>query len=160
VPINTVRLIPGLFLVTLARVSALRAQAAHIGRQPVLGPISPASGSCRRALPSREVAATGIKEFISLQDSLAHRLIGVGTDASGRARFLSAMIYEPHGRRHESESVSISFSETGHLTHGERRGFTTGTPSNRSEDKRGSLLAADTLAARDLARAVLRRCSG
>ena len=153
-------LLRSLSLVAFVCAAELPAQAARLGRQPVLGPISPASGHCQHAAPGPRVAGTSIKQFISLRDSVAHRLIGVGIDASGRARFLDAMMYEEQARRHETESVSIFFSPAGQIVRGERRAFTTGTPASRSEDRRGTLLEGDTIAARELARAVIRRCLG
>ena len=149
-----------ILLAILVCATDLPAQAAQIGRQSVLGPISAVSGICQQASPGPELAASAIKKFVSLRDSVTHRLIGVGVDASRRPRFLDAMISEQQGRRHETESASIFFSETGRIVRGERRAFTTGTPASRRDDRRGSLLPGDTTAASDLARAVIRRCLG
>ena len=153
-------LVRHVLLAAVACAAQLPAQAARLGKQSVLGSISPVSRDCRRAAPGRELRTTAIKEFVSLRDSVAHRLIGVGIDASRRPRFLDAMISEYQGRRHETESVTIFFSETGKIVRGERRAFTTGTPASRSDDRRGALFNGDSAAAADLARAVLRRCLG
>lgn len=152
------RILAALGLVCIA--SRVDAQAARIGRQPLLDSLSSQRLQCRRLATTPAMRAQGIDSVLSIDDRVHQRLIGVGLDRRDHVRFFNAMIGETSGRRRESESASVFFAEDGRIQRGERRAYTGGTPSRTSEDRSSGLLAGDTLAVRLLARDVIRRCRG
>jgi hypothetical protein len=136
------------------------AQAARVGRLPVLELPRPGIGNCRNDPVSPALQQGGIARLITFQssDSSGHRLISLGTDAKRRSVMLMAMMGTKEGRRGETESVNVFFGNDGAITRGTRSASTTGTPARLSDDRQLGLLPADTLAVRRLEAALRRRC--
>ena len=137
-----------------------RAQAARVGRLPVLELPPPGVGSCRNDPVTAALRQGGIARLISFQssDSGRHRLVSLGMNANGGSVMLMAMMGTDQGRRGETESVNVFFGTDGAITRGRRSAFTTGTPARRSDDRQLGLLPADTLAVRRLDAALRQRC--
>jgi hypothetical protein len=153
-----------LFAAALATVASTSgdAQAARIGRLPVLGLPFPGGGSCRDESVTAALQRDGVTRLISFQssDSSGHRLISLGMSAKGGSVMLMAMMGTDQGRRGEAESVNVFFGTDGAITRGRRSAFTSGTPARLSDDRQSGLQPADTLAVRRLDAALRRRCGG
>jgi hypothetical protein len=136
------------------------AQAARIGRLPVLEVPTPGVGSCRSDPVTAALQREGITRLVSFQssDSSRHRLVSLGMNAKGGSVMLMAMMGTDQGRRGESESVHVFFDTNGAIIRGRRRAFTTGTPTRLNDDRQIGLLPADTLAVRRLDAALRQRC--
>lgn len=137
------------------------AQAARIGRLPVLAPPPATGGTCRHDSVNAELRSAGIVRLISfsMEDSSSHRLQSVAIDRNGAVLFLSSMMGTRQARRGETETVSVFFDASGRVVNGKRSGFTTGLPTRLSDDRSDvALLRADTAAAIALARALRLRC--
>jgi hypothetical protein len=136
------------------------AQAARVGRLPVLEAPRDGAGACRADPVTPALQRAGIARIISYQsvDSNSHRLVSLGIDAAGNTIMLMAMTGTKNGRRGETESVSVFFGRDGTIIRGDRRAFTTGTPTRLSDDRQLGLLRTDTLAIRRLDAALRRRC--
>jgi hypothetical protein len=151
-----------LLMVALATVEPTPgdAQAARVGRLPVLELPPPGVGTCRNSPVTAALQHEGITRLVSFQssDSSSHRLVSLGMDAHGASVMLMAMMGTEQGRRGESESVNVFFGTDGAIVRGRRSAFTTGTPARLSDDRQLGLLPADTLAARRLAAALRQRC--
>jgi hypothetical protein len=136
------------------------AQAARVGRLPVLELPRRDVGSCRNDPAPAALQRQGIARLISFQssDSSRHRLVSLGTNAKGGSVLIMAMMGTDQGRRGESESVKVFFNTDGAIIRGLRRAFTSGTPTRLSDDRQLGLLPADTLAVRRLDAALRQRC--
>ena len=136
------------------------AQAARVGRLPVLELPAPGVGSCRNDPVTAALQREGVARLVSFQssDSSSHRLVSLGMNAKGGAVMLMAMMGTDQGRRGESESVNVFFATDGAIARGRRSAFTTGTPARLGDDRQLGLLATDTLAVRRLATALRQRC--
>ena len=136
------------------------AQAARVGRLPVLELPAPGVGTCRKDPVTAALQREGVTRLVSFQssDSSSHRLVSLGMNATGGAVMLMAMMGTEQGRRGESESVNVFFGSDGEIARGRRTALTTGTPARLSDDRQLGLLAADTLAVRRLAAALRQRC--
>jgi hypothetical protein len=100
-----------ILLVGLAMVSptVAVAQAAPIGRLPVLTLPPAGVGSCRNDPVTPALQRAGITRLVSFQstDSSGHRLISLGMRGDGGAVMLMATMGTVEGRRGESESVNV-----------------------------------------------------
>ena len=146
-------------LATIAPASA-KAQAARIGRLPVLEAPSPIVGTCRDDPVNTALRRAGVARLVSLEsaDANGHRLISLGLTAKGKAVMLMALMGTRQGRRGESESVNVFLGSDGSVVRGRRSAFTTGAPTRLSDDRQLGLLASDTLAIRRLIAALRQRC--
>lgn len=145
-----------LLSLNLAATNELPAQVARIGRLPVLAPMRAATTSCRALPVNRALRDQGITGGVMARDSVARRLVSVGTTANGRVKTLSAMMSDSTGpHRSEMESVFILFDAEGRVQSGSHSAMTGGTPARLSEDRRGGLLPSDTAEAVALARALV-----
>ena len=145
---------------TMIAPTSSEAQAARVGRLPVLE-LPPADvGKCRNDPVNAALQRGGIARMVTVQsaDSGSHRLISLGVNAKGGAVMLMASMGTSQGRRGESESVSVFLGGDGSITYGRRSAFTTGTPSRLSDDRQLGLLPEDTLAVRRLIAALRQRC--
>jgi hypothetical protein len=132
-------------------------QAARIGRLPVLAP-PPANARSAENEPSRQLKRDGIERMFRMQIGATNRLISLGLGPSGRPRLLTAMMSTTEKRRSETESVNVLFGDSGEILSGDHKAFTGGTPSARSEDRRGNLLPGDTAQVRALVREIMKMC--
>jgi hypothetical protein len=151
------RLAVALVLVAPARGDA---QAARVGRLPVLEVPSAHVGTCRNDPITPDLRREGLARLVSFQagDSMNHRLVSLGLDAKGGAVMLMAMMGTERGRRGESETVNAFFGHDGAIIRGSRSAFTTGVPASRADDRELGLLPADTLAVQRLVAALRQRC--
>jgi len=149
-------------VVALATIApaAGRAQAARVGRLPVLDLPPAGVSTCRNDPVNAALERAGIARLVSLQsaDSSSHRLVSLGVNAKGGAVMLMASMGTSQGRRGESESVSVFLASDGSIERGRRSAFTTGTPSRLDDDRQLGLLPEDTLAVRRLIAAFRQRC--
>ncbi|MBM3908840.1 MAG: hypothetical protein FJ363_12305 [Gemmatimonadetes bacterium] len=148
---------PLLLPLLLLAANPLQAQAARIGRLPVLAPMRAATTVCRALSVNAELRKRGITGGVMAQDSGARRLVSIGTTSSGRVRTLHALMSDSTGpKRSEMESVSVRFDAEGRVQAGTHSAMTGGTPARLSEDRRGGLLPSDTAQAVALAAALLK----
>lgn len=149
-----------LFALGLAALAPSRsdAQAARVGRLPVLELPSPGIGSCRNEAAPAALQRQGIARMLSFHTTDSSRLITLGVRANGGPVMLMAMMSTDQGRRGEGESVDAFFRDDSTILTGRRRAFTTGMPSRLSDDRQLGLLPGDTLAVRRLATALRKRC--
>ncbi len=141
--------------------SGLGAQAARVGRLPVLAKPPASGGTCRRDSTNAQLRGAGVVRLIgfTMEDSSSHRLQSIGVDRYGAPVMLMATMGTRQARRGESETVTVFFGVNGGVIRGERMAFTTGVPTHLSDDRAGvALFAADTAAAVSLAKALLLRC--
>jgi hypothetical protein len=136
------------------------AQAARIGRLPVLEAPPASVAACRDDPVNTELRRAGIARLVSVEsaDSNRHHLVSLGLTAKGSPVMLMALMGTRQGRRGESETVSVFLGNDGSIVRGQRSAFTTGTPTRLRDDRQRGLLAADTLAIRRLIVALRQRC--
>jgi hypothetical protein len=148
------------FTLSILAPSAAEAQAARVGRLPVLELPPAGVGTCRSDPVTPALQREGIARMISFQssDSSGHRLISLGLNVKGASVMLMAMMGTEQGRRGETESVNAFFDRNGITVRGRRSAFTTGMPARRSDDRQLDLLPADTLALHRLDIALRQRC--
>lgn len=137
-----------------------RAQAARVGRLPVLEPPRAGVGSCRNNLLTGALRQGGLDRMINYRaaDSNWHRLITLSLNVRGEPVMLMATMGTKDGRRGESETVGVNFGPGGTIERGRRSATTTGMPARVSDDRQLGLLPGDTLAARRLETALRQRC--
>ena len=140
--------------------TALGAQAARVGRLPLLELPSPGVGTCRIGPASPTSRRLGVARTIqfSTTETEPHHLVSLSVDAQGAPVLLMALMGTKVGRRGESESITVSFISGDRVTQGKRSAFTTGTPSRMSDDRRLGLLPTDTADAQRMVKALRQRC--
>jgi hypothetical protein len=133
---------------------------AQIGKLPLLDSL-PRVGECTNVTVSAALKHDGVARMIQFSSKLPVRIILVGIDGRGRPMNLMALTNRPlTSTKGEGESINAAFGDLGSVVRGARSYMTSGTPASRSEDRRGTLFATDTLQIKKLARAVLSRCGG
>ena len=148
-----------LFVVNMVLASGAQAQAARVGRLPVLAPMNAAAMRCRSLPMNAELRRSGMTSGVMATDTAASRIVSLAMTSDGRPKMLMAMMSDSTGpRRRELETVTVMFDANGRVVTGSRSAGTTGVPARLSEDRRAGLLPTDTASARALA-AALRRCS-
>lgn len=133
-----------------------RAQAARIGRLPLLDSLS-ARVACESTAPTPFLRETGTARLLMVTDSGTGRSISLGIGTDRRPTTLLVMMGTRDNRRGESETLTASFFRD-KVVHGDRSAFTTGTPSRLNEDRQSRLLPSDTTRILRFTREVLRHC--
>lgn len=134
------------------------AQAARVGRLPVLAPLSAASTTCRPTPLNEDMRRQGVTSAVLASDSANSRSVSLVMTSDARPKVLFAMMSDSTGeRRREAEIVWVHFDADGRVASGSRSAMTEGVPARLSEDRRAGLLPADTAQAIALANA-LRAC--
>jgi hypothetical protein len=140
-----------LLLASVLKGDAAVAQAARIGRLPVLAPLRAATTRCRALPIDAALRRDGVASGVMATDSANSRLVTLTLAPDGRAKLLIAMMSDSTGpRRRESETVTVMFGRDGRVSGGKRTAAPIGTPAQRSEDRDGGLLPADTALAEAL----------
>jgi hypothetical protein len=107
----------------IAGASSLRAQAARVGRLPVLQPPPHAGGTCLRDTTDAQLRSAGIVHTLgfSMEDGNRHRFQSIGVDSAGKVRMLMAMMGTRQERRGESERVTVFFGPNGSVVRALRK---------------------------------------
>jgi hypothetical protein len=134
------------------------AQAARVGRLPLLAPLSSGAGRCESHAASAEMQRSSMARVLDVKDTIAHRLLGLVVDSTNRWVMFQALMHARDRRRSEGESVTAFFTSRGTVAHGSRLAFTTGVPARTSDDRRAGLLPADTAQVKVLAAEIVELC--
>jgi hypothetical protein len=149
-------------LANLAVVAALAgpcgAQAARIGRLPVLQPLSSNVRACTSGVTPGELQRQHISRIFDVTEAPTGRHLSLGVDDAGTPRALTAMLGTREARRGESESVFVFLGPNGSIVRGWRTAMTGGVPARVDEDRRSGLLPGDTSQIKALVRALRRIC--
>jgi hypothetical protein len=143
-------------LLLAASPSAIPAQAARVGRLPVLAPLA-AGATCSTSPASGELKQSGIARLLSAKEPAQPRLLSLAVSADGKPKVLTILMGTREGQRGEGESVTVYFRD-GVIASGARTAYTTGTPARLSDDHHGGLFPSDTAQAKALAHALVRLC--
>ena len=138
--------------------ASAHAQAARVGRLPVLAPMRASALHCQPLPMNADLRRLGVATGVMARDSVLSRTVSLAMTADGRAKLLIAMMSDSTGpKRRELETVTVTFDTAGRVVSGWRHASTRGVPARLSEDRRSDLLPADTASALALANA-MRSC--
>ena len=150
------RTVGGLLLI-LALPILGHAQAAPVGRLSLLDRLSH-QARCTPRKPTADLRRAGIVRILNIEEPGPRHLFSLGMAPRNTPRMLMVIASTRDGRRGEGESVTVFFGDTGVIVRGERSAFTTGTPAQRSDDRRLGLLPRDSAQVLELVRAIRRLC--